>query len=44
MKIEGIQVFVVMDFHYYDEIADKWIIIDWKTGGESDDDRQQLAL
>ncbi len=44
MKIDGIQVFVVMDFHYYDERADKWIIVDWKTGGESDDDRQQLAL
>ena len=44
MQIEETQVFVVMDFHYFDEIADKWIIIDWKTGGESDDDRQQLAL
>ena len=44
MKIEDTQVFVVMDFHYYDEMADKWIIIDWKTGGKSDDDRQQLAL
>ncbi|MFJ7661902.1 PD-(D/E)XK nuclease family protein [Lysinibacillus sp. NPDC097162] len=44
MKIEDTQVFVVMDFHYYDDIEDKWIIIDWKTGGQSDDDRQQLAL
>lgn len=44
MKIEDTQVFVVMDFHYYDDMADKWIIIDWKTGGKSDDDRQQLAL
>lgn len=44
MKIEDVQVFVVMDFHYYDEMRDKWIIVDWKTGGESDDDRQQLAL
>ncbi|MGN4127788.1 PD-(D/E)XK nuclease family protein [Lysinibacillus sphaericus] len=44
MKIENIQVFVVMDFHYYDDLEDKWIIIDWKTGGESEDDRQQLAL
>lgn len=44
MKIDETQVFVVMDFHYFDEVADKWIIIDWKTGGESDDDRQQLAL
>lgn len=33
-----------MDFHYYDDMKDKWIIIDWKTGGESEDDRQQLAL
>ncbi|MGE6516514.1 PD-(D/E)XK nuclease family protein [Lysinibacillus sphaericus] len=44
MKIEDIQVFVVMDFHYYDDLEDKWVIIDWKTGGESEDDRQQLAL
>ncbi|GLC88853.1 PD-(D/E)XK nuclease family protein [Lysinibacillus piscis] len=44
MKIDDIQVFVVMDFHYYDELAEQWVIIDWKTGGESDDDRQQLAL
>ncbi|QPR69699.1 PD-(D/E)XK nuclease family protein [Lysinibacillus macroides] len=44
MKMDGIQVFVVMDFHYYNEQTDKWVIIDWKTGGESDDDRQQLAL
>ncbi|QDQ02675.1 PD-(D/E)XK nuclease family protein [Lysinibacillus fusiformis] len=44
MKIVDTQVFVVMDFHYYDDMKDKWIIIDWKTGGESEDDRQQLAL
>lgn len=44
MKIEDIQVFVVMDFHFYDEMNDKWIIIDWKTGGASEDDRQQLAF
>ncbi|MGC7928683.1 PD-(D/E)XK nuclease family protein [Lysinibacillus sp. VIII_CA] len=44
MKINDIQVFVVMDFHYFNELTDKWVIVDWKTGGESDDDRQQLAL
>ncbi|WP_324727800.1 PD-(D/E)XK nuclease family protein [Lysinibacillus fusiformis] len=44
MKINEIQVFVVMDFHYFNELTDKWVIVDWKTGGESDDDRQQLAL
>ena len=44
MQIDDTQVYVVMDFHYFDELADKWIIIDWKTGGESEDDRQQLAL
>lgn len=44
IQIDEIQVFVVMDFHYFDEMADKWVIVDWKTGGESDDDRQQLAL
>ena len=32
MKIDDVQVFVVMDFHYYDELRDKWIIVDWKTG------------
>ncbi|MBI6865928.1 PD-(D/E)XK nuclease family protein [Lysinibacillus fusiformis] len=44
MKINDIQVFVVMDFHYFNELTDKWVIVDWKTGRESDDDRQQLAL
>lgn len=42
--IDDTQVYIVMDLHYFDEVADKWIIIDWKTGGESEDDRQQLAL
>ena len=44
MQIDEMPVFVVMDFHYYDETEEKWVIVDWKTGGESDDDRQQLAL
>lgn len=44
MKLNETQVFVVMDFHFFDERTEKWVIIDWKTGGESEDDRQQLAL
>lgn len=32
MKINDIQVFVVMDFHYFNELTDKWVIVDWKTG------------
>lgn len=33
-----------MDFLYRDRNEGKWIIVDWKTGKESFEDRHQLAL
>jgi hypothetical protein len=44
MEINGVKVYVVIDFLYRDIIDDKWIIVDWKTGKESDEDRNQLAF
>lgn len=42
--IDGIKVFIVMDMLYQDLATKKWVIVDWKTGKESQDDRNQLAL
>ncbi|WP_328701166.1 PD-(D/E)XK nuclease family protein [Aquibacillus kalidii] len=44
MDLDGTKVFIVMDFVYRDIDNGKWIIVDWKTGKESDDDKSQLAL
>ena len=44
IKVYGVKVFVVMDLLYRDVKQGKWIIVDWKTGKESDDDRDQLAV
>ncbi|WP_226581736.1 PD-(D/E)XK nuclease family protein [Halobacillus litoralis] len=44
MKTEGIKLFVVMDLVYKDLKRNKWIIVDWKTGKSSEEDRNQLAL
>ncbi|ALS77004.1 hypothetical protein AUC31_06845 [Planococcus rifietoensis] len=44
MKWNGIKVFIVMDMVYRDLENNKWIIVDWKTGKASDEDRGQLAL
>ncbi|OES46185.1 hypothetical protein BA724_15980 [Domibacillus iocasae] len=44
MTVDGVKIFVVMDLLYRDLEADKWVIVDWKTGKEADDDRSQLAL
>ncbi|UCZ53619.1 PD-(D/E)XK nuclease family protein [Bacillus shivajii] len=44
MEIEGVKVFVVIDVLYKDLINDKWVIVDWKTGKESLEDRHQLAI
>ncbi|WP_052712147.1 RecB family exonuclease [Domibacillus indicus] len=44
MAVDGVKIFVVMDLLYRDLKADKWIIVDWKTGKEAEDDRSQLAL
>ncbi|MCP3761205.1 PD-(D/E)XK nuclease family protein [Domibacillus sp. A3M-37] len=44
MTVDGVKIFVVMDLLYRDLEAGKWVIVDWKTGKEADDDRSQLAL
>lgn len=44
MELNHIKVVVVMDFVYQDTEKGKWIIVDWKTGKESFEDRHQLAL
>ncbi|ARI75892.1 PD-(D/E)XK nuclease family protein [Halobacillus mangrovi] len=44
MKADGVKIFVVMDLVYKDLNKNKWIIVDWKTGKSSDEDRNQLAL
>ncbi|WP_028400228.1 PD-(D/E)XK nuclease family protein [Ectobacillus panaciterrae] len=43
-RFNEIKIYVVMDLLYQDEKRDKWIIVDWKTGRESMEDRNQLAL
>lgn len=42
--VNGVDIFVVLDFVYKDVYEEKWLVIDWKSGKESDDDRAQLAL
>ncbi|ASF41112.1 hypothetical protein CEH05_18875 [Halobacillus halophilus] len=44
MKATGVKIFIVMDLVYKDLQKDQWIIVDWKTGKASDEDRNQLAL
>ncbi|WJE15555.1 PD-(D/E)XK nuclease family protein [Halobacillus sp. ACCC02827] len=44
MKSDGVKIFVVMDLVYKDTSENKWIIVDWKTGKSSEEDRNQLAL
>ncbi|SHG90936.1 PD-(D/E)XK nuclease family protein [Ornithinibacillus halophilus] len=44
MTINGTKIFIVMDFVYRDMEKGKWIIVDWKTGKESIEDKNQLAL
>lgn len=43
-EVNGVDVFVVLDFVYKDVRQEKWIVVDWKTGKESEDDRKQLAF
>lgn len=43
-EVNGVEVFVVLDFVYKDVSQEKWIVVDWKTGKESEDDRKQLAF
>ncbi|MBQ0139360.1 MAG: PD-(D/E)XK nuclease family protein [Kurthia sp.] len=42
--VDDIKVYLVMDLLYQDAETEKWVIVDWKTGKSSTDDRQQLAL
>lgn len=44
MRMNDVKVTIVMDFVYRDMENGKWIIVDWKTGKESYEDRHQLAL
>lgn len=44
MKTDEAKVYVVMDLVYKDLNQNKWVIVDWKTGKSSDEDRNQLAL
>ncbi|UOQ95259.1 PD-(D/E)XK nuclease family protein [Halobacillus shinanisalinarum] len=44
LKVDGTKIFVVMDLVYKDLQQNKWVIVDWKTGKSSDEDRNQLAL
>lgn len=43
-EVNGVDVYVVLDFVYKDVSQGKWIVVDWKTGKESEDDRKQLAF
>ncbi|WP_181347606.1 PD-(D/E)XK nuclease family protein [Thalassobacillus sp. CUG 92003] len=44
MMVGDIKIFVVMDLVYRNLHNHKWVIIDWKTGKKSEEDRNQLAL
>ncbi|RWZ58810.1 Dna2/Cas4 domain-containing protein [Halobacillus fulvus] len=44
MKANGVKVYIVMDLVYQDLARNKWVIVDWKTGKKSEEDRNQLAL
>nr|WP_281241114.1 PD-(D/E)XK nuclease family protein [Marinococcus luteus] len=44
MSLENTKVFAVLDFLYKDEENNKWVIVDWKTGLQTEEDPYQLAL
>ncbi|MBH0230423.1 PD-(D/E)XK nuclease family protein [Halobacillus yeomjeoni] len=44
MKADDVKIFVVMDLVYKDLQNNRWVIVDWKTGKKSEEDRHQLAL
>ncbi|MFG6113856.1 PD-(D/E)XK nuclease family protein [Halobacillus sp. MO56] len=44
MMVGDVKIYIVMDLVYRDLIEDKWVIVDWKTGKASAEDRNQLAL
>ncbi|WP_096154915.1 MULTISPECIES: PD-(D/E)XK nuclease family protein [Bacillus] len=43
-EVNGVDVYVVLDFVYKDVHQGKWVVIDWKTGKESEEDKKQLAF
>ncbi|MCP3027399.1 PD-(D/E)XK nuclease family protein [Halobacillus sp. A5] len=44
MTVDGVKIFIVMDLLYKDLTENKWVIVDWKTGKSSEEDRGQLAM
>lgn len=44
LRVGKLKVFVVLDLLYRDTKHNKWIIVDWKTGKQSEEDPYQLAL
>lgn len=44
VTIEGTKVFVVLDLLLYDRLEEQFLIVDWKTGKPSENDRTQLVL
>ncbi|MCP8615951.1 PD-(D/E)XK nuclease family protein [Salirhabdus salicampi] len=42
--VNDVKIFAVMDLLYRDTEQGKWVIVDWKTGKESDSDYEQLAI
>lgn len=44
ITINDVPVYLVMDILYKDRRTDQWVIVDWKTGKSTTEDRQQLAL
>lgn len=44
LRIGQLKVYVVLDLLYYDRSKNHWVIVDWKTGKQSEEDLYQLAL
>ncbi len=44
LEVGKLKVFVVLDLLYKDLERNKWVIVDWKTGKQSEEDPYQLAL
>lgn len=42
--IDGTKTYAKLDLLYKDRVSEKYIIVDWKTGKENNDDRNQLLL
>ena len=44
LQVGKLKIYVVLDLLYRDYERDKWVIVDWKTGKQSEEDPYQLAL